>query len=933
MWIELGWWGTEPNNVAFYEDGRFARVDTSGKVVRLVRRDAQGRIWMSCDDGVFEWHDGKLDLDRALKDWPQRLRPVPVMAGQTNLWCIRRRFIGEVRDEACPPARTGDGIWWDLQYALPPLAFSHRGGIAWIMPDGISPNRGPNEWQLLLENGLLTAPRPFPWQERTFQIGDAVEDRAGWLWVAASYGHHGLFRMSPDGGTFEQYTDVDGLSDNRPNKLFEDRDGGIWVTSDGAGVSVCRPQTFRSVRDTEGLTGGNVVSVSPRSSGGVWLGTWDSGVFSSDGTRAQAAQTPTRQAYTVAEDHTGALWYAGRWGYGLMRFRNGKWEEIHLAKSGDLNGTLVLLSGAAGRIWMGGNYGLGCYEEGQVRLYVLPGFNNQIQPEKTSGEAVLSLALDSTGAPWAGTRSGSVFRFNHGQFEKVFSPSSTNDLHSICAVLMDQSGAAWLARFGFGLTCLRNGSAWHLTAADGAPVSANGLLDDGRGFLWVTSKDGVFRVRFSDLARFEKDRTYRIPWNHFTTRDGLPSLECAGESGQPNICQTADGKVWIATGRGLAVANPDQVHIGAPPTAVINHVQLAGQLGASHPILRDGQFLRHHESAPIRLSVPPGPQTLLIRYSAIDFNDPAQLLFRYRIKNLDAGWVEAGKARLAIYHALPAGEHRFELAAVDQHGRLSPSAALVFNVLPYWWETWRFRAALGLTFGMVLAGLILYRIQSLKQRHLQQEQFSRQLIDREEIERKRLAQEIHDGMGHDLLLLKQSADTGMAGAGSEGRNQRQFEQISALAARALTQAQNIAHHLRPAEIDRLGFKSAVETMLDQWSATTGLRVFKEVEDLGSLLPPDSQMCLYRLLQEALTNVAKHARASRVTIEINREGHNACLKLEDDGAGFDLESAKQSSHAGLGLSGMAERVRLIGGEFHLTSTPGRGTQIRAVVPLA
>lgn len=225
----------------------------------------------------------------------------------------------------------------------------------------------------------------------------------------------------------------------------------------------------------------------------------------------------------------------------------------------------------------------------------------------------------------------------------------------------------------------------------------------------------------------------------------------------------------------------------------------------------------------------------------------------------------------------------------------------------------------------------MWRVRWLQRRQRVQEAFSRQLIQREEDERKRVAQHVHDVLGHELVLLKNSALQATEQTATNPPVRDQFELLAALAGRALQEARDISHRLRPVELDRLGLNPALEALLHTAAAGTGLRIFKDLDDLGDRVPPEMQVHLYRFVQEGLNNVLKHARAATVMLELKHDGDQVRLQLSDDGAGFD-PAALLERGGGLGLTGMDERVRLLGGQFEIVSTPGRGTRLRATVPL-
>jgi signal transduction histidine kinase len=141
----------------------------------------------------------------------------------------------------------------------------------------------------------------------------------------------------------------------------------------------------------------------------------------------------------------------------------------------------------------------------------------------------------------------------------------------------------------------------------------------------------------------------------------------------------------------------------------------------------------------------------------------------------------------------------------------------------------------------------------------------------------------------------------------------------------------LSHNLRPASLDRLGLLPAIRQHIHYFEQETGVKVeFVPVRMDYGRLPPELETTLYRVMQEALTNIARHARASRARVVLKRRADRAMVIVEDNGAGFDLEAAQQSGR--LGLLGMRERAELLGGRLTLESAPGRGTKVFAEIPV-
>jgi signal transduction histidine kinase len=162
-----------------------------------------------------------------------------------------------------------------------------------------------------------------------------------------------------------------------------------------------------------------------------------------------------------------------------------------------------------------------------------------------------------------------------------------------------------------------------------------------------------------------------------------------------------------------------------------------------------------------------------------------------------------------------------------------------------------------------------------------------------------------------------------------------LKQLHALAARMTAGARYIALELRPPELDDVGLESAIETYAAEWSARYGVAAEVAVTGLrGRRIPSHVASALYRIAQEALTNVAKHAHASQVSVVVDQPEGEVRLIVEDDGRGFDLEQTRERARRArrLGLAGMQERASLVGGRLTVESSPGSGTTLYVRLPI-
>ncbi len=203
----------------------------------------------------------------------------------------------------------------------------------------------------------------------------------------------------------------------------------------------------------------------------------------------------------------------------------------------------------------------------------------------------------------------------------------------------------------------------------------------------------------------------------------------------------------------------------------------------------------------------------------------------------------------------------------------------------------------------------------------------RRVVEAQELERARLARELHDETGQALtsiLLglkpLEQTAESAEARAA--------LESVRELVIATLQDVRRLAVELRPSALDDFGLVPAVERLTDTFREQSGLHVDLETQLGEERLPTEAETTLYRVIQEALTNVVKHSAASRVSILLRRKNGAVVAVVEDDGAGFDPSDTRADA---IGLAGMSERVSLAGGRLQVESSPGSGTTVVAEVP--
>ncbi len=204
-----------------------------------------------------------------------------------------------------------------------------------------------------------------------------------------------------------------------------------------------------------------------------------------------------------------------------------------------------------------------------------------------------------------------------------------------------------------------------------------------------------------------------------------------------------------------------------------------------------------------------------------------------------------------------------------------------------------------------------------------------QALGAEEEERKRIARELHDDTAQimaSLLIRLRVAQR----ATDPVQRDAVLEEVREGLAQALDGVRRYARGLRPPALDELGLVPAIEAYAREVTEASGLALEVREEPIDGLLSPEAELALYRIVQEALTNACRHARARRVRVTVARADHRVVASVEDDGRGFNVEDALGAGHR-LGLFGMRERASYVGGNVEVTSELGVGTRIMAAVP--
>lgn len=302
---------------------------------------------------------------------------------------------------------------------------------------------------------------------------------------------------------------------------------------------------------------------------------------------------------------------------------------------------------------------------------------------------------------------------------------------------------------------------------------------------------------------------------------------------------------------------------------------------------------------------------------------------RCRLAGYEQDFHPTGSTREIAYSGVPPGRYTFQLESLDSKGTPAQQDEVELVVLAHWWEQRVVQVAAVALAVALLAYAAGRKIKNLRQAGERRAEVARRILEAEERERKRVASELHDGLGQNLLVMKNLASLAGRWLPAENSAVAQFKEIADAAGQALAEVRSISRALRPPELDRLGLTKAVRAMASRIAESSEVHVECDLPEVKYDLTPEHKIGVFRILQEALNNALRHSGADRVTITLHGDPQSLTATVEDNGHGFPSTNV---AVPGIGLQSMRERASLMGGRLDIVSQPGEGTRVQLTVPL-
>jgi signal transduction histidine kinase/ligand-binding sensor domain-containing protein len=907
------WIGHETGEVTRYSGGEFhpaGRVaGWPGGAVEAITTDEGGDLWLLNNTGILvRLRDGRSLL--------------PPGGGSAS------RKVGLSREPSGKVWLAGNGkVATLVRGELMPFTFDDVSGTNFferVIPaqDGglwVMESTGLRKWRegrWVMDLGMCPCESGY--------VTDLLETRSGKL--LAGTVRDGLYLLTPWAKPLH-FARTNGLSHDWVRALCEDREGNIWIGT-GDGLNALRPRKVQMINSPDEWQGRAVLSFVVGRAGDPWVGTEGAGLYHREGNRwtcvTETNGLSNLFVWSVLSTRAGEL-FVGTWGGGLFVKRGDRFEA-----SGELSRitapVVALYEGSHRELWIGTTLGLHRYEGGKLTW--------SAGKELLGSPDVRAITETPDGALWFGTLGGGLGCLKDDTLKQF---RKTNGLSSdfVLSLYAETDGTLWIGTSDNGLCRLRGGHFATISTPQGMLASIiSQIADDGAGNLWLGSHQGILRVSKADLNRCADGQAASVRCLSYGKAEGLATLKCSGGF-QPNVCQSADGRLWFPTAKGLAVIDPRGFTTNMVPPPVVIEELLVDQQPVKIP--GSGAANRSDGSRP-ELKIPPGKQQFELRYTGLSFTAPDKVRFKYKLDGLGQDWVDAGTRREATFGYLSPGTYMFRVTACNNDDVWNPEgASLSFTVLPYFWQTWWFRTVVLVVGAGGIAALAMWVARRRVRRRVAQLERQRAL----ERERARIARDIHDDLGSSLTRISLLSQGVRAALADHEAAAADADQIYATA-RELTRAMDeIVWAVNPQHDTLDSLVAYLGRFAQSFLSTAGIRCRL---DVPLHLPPSPLTSEIRhntflAFKEALNNVVKHAHASEVRISMELKPDGFMLVVADNGRGFSWEPQKGMTVAGAdgsrpgggnGLVNMQKRLEEVGGCCGWDTAPGEGTRAKLII---
>lgn len=918
----------------------FNRSNTTGmrsdRIISLFEQ-SNGTLWLSTEDGLIKKQSGEFTTYLIIVDSQVFAPSIMKEDSSGQLWIVAGGILFKFKENefievpiiknkklAEEALLNPNGVWlgfaksvvrtlgdstvlvYDFENALESnimdfVEYPKHSGTYFIGTDGngVARYKEGEFTHYNVEDGLASR---YTWE---FDV-----DQSNKLWVT-SYNGQAIW----DGNKFIPFNAIKTQEDIQFTSVYEDDEGNYWIGTTGEGLFKVRHSIITTIDIDQGLRNEKMLSLSRLRDGTTVFATNCGGLYEWKDGRAVPSKIneylPNQCVWSVFEDSEGYIWFGAK-----ELYRSKSLEEPG-TMFGDFNGfdgtdIFTITEDSKGNIW------IGCFNG--VFVYDGVKFERYTTEDGLAYNDTRAFFEDEDGKMWIGSSSGLSIMHNSSIQKVKLRGEAALTVNSpepyIRAIHKDEEGIMWFGTYGDGIYRLKNGEVRNITTNDGLYDNiVSHIVEDDAGNFWMGSNRGISRVNREQINAYLDEKEEKIISYSYGTADGMNSVETNGGF-EPNVLPDSLGNLYFPTISGVSVVSTQDVQINKNPPKIhiesirsgIEQIPLAKNITLSY----DNPYLE-------------------IGYTALSYSNPEKILFRYIMEGLDEDWFEAGNRRNAMYTKLPPGEYIFKVIASNNHGVWNnEGASIQVSVIPPFWETNWFYAIVALLFLATGPSVYYLRVKNLEKENKQQKRFTEQLIESQEQERRRIANELHDGLGQQILVIKNRAELALQQIDDHGEMANQLQEIMQSAVSSISDVRNISYALRPVHLEKFGLTEAISNLCYQLQGTTKMEWSYHVDDIDNVIPKGKEIYFYRVIQEGINNILKHSGAGEATVMVKKSSAGINATVWDDGKGFDVKM--QDSISGLGFLGMQERIKNLSGTLDVQSEKGEGTVIKIYIPV-
>lgn len=757
------------------------------------------------------------------------------------------------------------------------------------------------------------------------------KDKSNEIWIGTVSG--GFAHFDEESETFTNYKkeNFPGLTDNNVYSILEDNNKILWMGTNTGGITKWNrnQKKFKSLtgdpNDNSKLSNESIRTIFKDSKQNLWVGT-DYGLNKISEGRikkyffksSDIHSLNSNKVWSVVEDRFGKIWIGTQNGLASYNPSMDNFTRYTADKNKLVDPPVLIIRDIYFDkdqiIWLA-TYGVGLvrfnpktnefkgylgnkYGKRQMDIVVM-----QIHPE-TDGKLLLATA-------------GGLTRFDPvtETCSSYFSGSEsdiTSGWKTIFSIYEEQKGIFWLGTLGDGLVRFNsvNKSIESYSEKEGLSNDVvYSIIPQSNNYLWLSTNKGLSKF---DLIK----KTFK----NYDILDNLPSNEFnAGAAFGDNKNEFYFGSIG-----GLVYFYPDSIYENnKEPSIAVTQFSIYDKPISLNKTYHNGDIVRllYNENY------------ISFEFAALDFTEPSKNHYAYMLEGVDKDWIRSGDRRYASYTNLSAGNYKFRVKACNSDGAWNEKGiSILIIVEPPFWLRWWFVVIVASVLISLFVFAYMKRINKLKKEKIAQQIFSKKLIEAQENERKRIANELHDGLGQNLLIISNLAQVSLH-TSDKDLSQKQLTNISENAQESIEEVRRISHNLHPYQLDELGLSSALQSMLKKLSDTTSLKLSTYIENIDGYIKPDQYIHLFRVVQEGMNNIIKHANAQNVVVSISNLQNTIQVIIKDDGKGMvNYSDNKEIKISGFGLQKMKERIKVLNGNLSIESLPTRGTTIKITIPV-